>query len=114
MRIIKFVPKPVQSRVSATDQDYKTLHASFEEYLVTGKLDVSSLPASFDFAKEEDVDFNKPLPHDIELLDAACGRSSAFPQQSVSSSEHPEVEKETTGTESKISETTEPSGDPEK
>lgn len=113
LRIRRYIPNSVQSRNSSTDQKFKSLHASFDEYVLSGKLDISSLQPSYDFKSEEDVDFNKPLPHDVELLDVACGRASAFPIKSDPSGSDNLESEDNKDPEGKISETTDPNRDPE-
>lgn len=73
-----YIPPIYQSRHSETDQNGKTLHQTLDEFLKTGHLDVTEAPESYDFDSADDVDFNKPLAHDVDLLDAACGNDDPF------------------------------------
>lgn len=64
--------------VSVTTQEFKTLHETLDEYLRTGVLDTPSSDASFDFDNADEVDFNKPVPHDVDIYDAASGHDDPF------------------------------------
>lgn len=63
---------------SITTQEYRTLHETLDEYLRTGVLDVPNSDSSFDFDSSDDVDFNKVVPHDVDIYDAACGHDDPF------------------------------------
>lgn len=69
---------PKYDLTSETTQEYKTLHETLEEYLLTGVLDTPSSDASFDFNSADEVDFNKEVAHDVDLYDAAAGHDDPF------------------------------------
>lgn len=73
-----FRVKPKSDLVSVTTQEFKTLHETLDEYLRTGVLDTPSSDSSFDFDSAEEVDFDKPVPHDVDLLDVAAGHDDPF------------------------------------
>lgn len=64
--------------VSVTTQEFKTLHETLDEYLRTGVLDTPSSDSSYDFDSADEVDFDKPVPHDVDIYDAACGHDNPF------------------------------------
>lgn len=70
-----------QSRHSETDQKCKSLHQTLDDFLRTGELNAEQRPESFDFKDVEDsskVDLRANLPHDVDLLDAACNIDNPF------------------------------------
>lgn len=64
--------------ISVTTQYFKTLHETLDEYLRTGVLDTPPADSSYDFDSADDVDFNKVVPHDVDIYDAACGHDDPF------------------------------------
>lgn len=70
--------KPKYDLVSVTTQEHKTLHETLDEYLRTGVLDTPASDASFDFDSADEVDFDKPVPHDVDIYDAAAGHDNPF------------------------------------
>lgn len=64
--------------VSVTTQEFKTLHETLDEYLRTGVLDTPASDSSYDFASADEVDFDKVVPHDVDIYDAACGHDDPF------------------------------------
>lgn len=63
---------------SITPQDIKSLHETLEEYLTTGNLDAPSSESSYDFDSADEVDFDKPVPHDVDMYDAAARMDDPF------------------------------------
>lgn len=68
------------SRHSETDQHFKTLHQTLDEYLRTGVLPVDDTPESYDVKDVEPskVNLRGNYAHDVDLLDAACGSDDPF------------------------------------
>lgn len=74
----KYRIRPKADLTSVTTQEYKTLHETLDEYLRTGVLDTPASDSSFDFKDADDVDFNRPVPHDVDIYDAACGHDDPY------------------------------------
>lgn len=76
--MIRYVAPRQSNLISATDQNFKSLHQTLDEYLRSGVLDVNNNPESYDFEDADSVDFDKPVPQDVDVYDAACGKVDPF------------------------------------